>query len=84
MVVTVLPATLEIGVDAGAHRLAVDVDRAGAAQRHAAAELGAGQAQRVAQDPEQRHRGNGVHGLRLAVQSELNRSHSILSRWCRS
>ena len=33
---------------------AVDVDGAGAAQRHAAAELGAGHAQHVAQHPEER------------------------------
>ena len=54
MVVTVLPATLETAC-AGADGLAVDMHRACAAQRHAAAELGAGHAQRVAQNPQQRH-----------------------------
>ena len=53
--------------DAGADRLAVEVDGAGAAERHAAAELGAGHAQRVAQDPQQRHRRRDVHRLRFPV-----------------
>ena len=35
-------------------RLAVDVDGAGAAERHAAAVLGAGEVEVVAQDPQQR------------------------------
>src|SRR6266496_1143809 len=40
--------------DTRAHRLAVDVDRARAAQRHAAAEFRAGHPEHVAQHPEQR------------------------------
>jgi hypothetical protein len=40
--------------DAGADRLAVDVDRAGAALGDPAAEFRAGQAELVAQHPEQR------------------------------
>ena len=67
MVVTFLPATLGIGVTQERIGVAIDVDGAGAAQRHAAAELGAGHAQRVAQDPQQRHFGNRVDGLRFAV-----------------
>ena len=51
MVVTLLPATLEMGVHAGANRLAVQMDRTGAAQRHAAPELGAGHSKGVAQNP---------------------------------
>src|SRR3984893_14802201 len=39
--------------DAGAHRLTVNVDGAGAAQRHPATELGAGHAEQVAQHPKQ-------------------------------
>ena len=53
MVVTGLSPTALTGHLAGAHRLAVEMHRAGAAQRHAAAELGAGQAERVAQHPQQ-------------------------------
>ena len=41
---------------AGAYRFAVEMDRARAAQRDAAAELGAGQAEFVTQVPHQRHR----------------------------
>ena len=41
---------------AGAHGLAVDVHGAGAAGRHAAAELGAAQVEHVTQHPQQRHR----------------------------
>ncbi|MNR44492.1 hypothetical protein D3C85_1632430 [compost metagenome] len=39
--------------DAGAHRVAVHVHGAGTAQRHAAAELGTGHAEHVAQHPQQ-------------------------------
>ena len=42
------------GRDAGAHRGAVEMHRAGAAQRHAAAEFRAGHAEHVAQHPKQR------------------------------
>ena len=41
--------------EAGTHRLALEMDRAGAALGDAAAELGAGQAQDIAQDPQERH-----------------------------
>jgi hypothetical protein len=44
--------------------------RARAALRDAAAELGAGQADVVAQDPEQRRHGIGVDLVRLAVDVE--------------
>ncbi len=57
---------------ARAHRLAVEVHRAGAALRDAAAELGAGQADDVAQDPEQRHVLGGVEGMGLAVDVEID------------
>ncbi len=55
---------------AGTNRLAIEVDGAGAAQRHAAAELGAGHAEGVAQDPEQRHLRHDIDGLLFAVQSK--------------
>jgi len=45
------------GGDAGTDGLAILVDRTGAAERHAAAELGSGERQNVAQIPEQRHIG---------------------------
>ena len=44
MVTTFLPAARAHGRDARPDRLAVEVDGAGAAQGHAAAELGAGEA----------------------------------------
>ena len=43
--------TAETGVDAGAHRLPVDMDGAGAALRDAASVLGAGEAELVADHP---------------------------------
>ena len=42
------------GGDARAHRTAVEMDRAGSAHRHAAAELGAGHAEHIAQHPQER------------------------------
>ena len=55
MVVTARPLDLRDGQDARTVRLAVEVDGAGAALRHAAPVLGPGQAEQVAQDPEERH-----------------------------
>ena len=56
--------------DAGADGLAVQVHGAGAAQRRAAAELGAGHAQRVAQGPEDGGGGVGVDRVLAAVDVE--------------
>ena len=70
MVVTFLPATLEIGVMQERAGFAVDVHGAGAAQRHAAAELRAGHVEGVAEHPEQRHLRADVNGLGFAVQGE--------------
>src|SRR5256712_12954056 len=53
--------------DAGADRPAIEMHRAGSAQRRAAAELGAGQSDDVAQYPEQGHVRGYVHRVRLAV-----------------
>src|SRR5690242_8586636 len=64
--------------DAGPGRLAVDMDGAGATQRHAAAELGAGHPQVIAQNPQQGHLRNDVDGLRFSVQSKFNGSHTGL------
>jgi hypothetical protein len=58
MVVTFLPSAALIGVHARAHRRAVEMHRAGAAQGHAAAEFRARHLQLVAQIPEQGHRGD--------------------------
>ena len=77
MVVTFLPRDLRYGDLAGAHRLAVDVDGAGAAQAGAAAELGAGQFQVLAHHPEQRRVGLGFDARRLAVDRECCRSHTF-------
>ena len=68
MVMIFFPATDEAGVMQ--HRLSVHVDRTGAAQRHAAAELGAGHVEVVAQHPEQRRVavGVGLHALAIDVQ----------------
>jgi len=49
------------GRDARARRLTVDVHGTGAAQRHAAAELGAGELQMIADGPQERH-------LRIDIQ----------------
>ena len=54
MVVTFLPATSDSLDLAGAHRLAVDMDRARAAQAGAAAEFGAGELEVLAHHPKQR------------------------------
>src|SRR5258705_7028341 len=64
------------GRAARAHRLAVDVHGAGAAEGHPASELGAGQAESVAQDPEQRRGRVGVDTSRLAVDIESD--HALL------
>jgi hypothetical protein len=56
---------------ARAHRRAVQVDSAGAAQRLAAAELGAGHAERVTQGPEKRCAGIGIDVHVLGVDGKL-------------
>jgi hypothetical protein len=58
---------------AGAHRLRVDMDGAGAAQTRAATKFRAGHSQRVAQDPEERCVRLRVHIEVLAV--DLQRKH---------
>src|SRR6266851_461264 len=58
--------------DAGALRVSVNMHGAGAAERHAATELGAGEVQGIAEHPEQGHLGAYLHCLRLAVQHEAN------------
>src|SRR5260370_12568335 len=66
------PGSIVYGGDAGAGRLAVDLNRAGAAQRHAAAVFCAGEPQFVPQIPEQRHRRIAVERLLLAVDAQLD------------
>src|SRR5262249_32158482 len=55
---------------AGARGFPVDMNGAGAALRHAATILGAGQVEEVTHDPEQRRVGRGVEIDGLAVQVE--------------
>src|SRR5262249_10864522 len=55
---------------ARAHRHAIEVDRAGAAQAGAAAVLRAGQSDVVADDPQERRRRVGFDRHALAVQRE--------------
>ena len=56
--------------DAGADRVAVDVHGAGAAGRDAAAELGAGQLEMLAQHPQQRRVAVHSHLFALTVEDE--------------
>jgi hypothetical protein len=55
------------GGDAGTDGDAIHMHRAGAAQRHAAAEFGAGHAQHVAQYPEERRISVDIDVMHLAV-----------------
>src|ERR1700757_4244573 len=64
------------GGDAGTDRLAVLVDGAGSTEGHAAAELGAGEAEDVAEVPEEGHRGFAVEGTLNAVDLELDHGES--------
>src|ERR1700731_4461382 len=63
---------------AGAHRLTVEMNRAGAAQRDAATELRPGQAELVAQVPHERHRRVAVEAARLSIHTYAD--HAFL-RW---
>src|SRR5436309_7928238 len=63
------------GQYAGARRDAVQVDGAGAALGDAAAELGAGEPERVAQHPEERRVGGNVNRFALTVDGEADRGH---------
>src|SRR5215510_10403600 len=64
--------------DAGTRRLAADMHRAGAAQRHAAAEFRAGHAEHVAQHPEERGIAVDIDAVRAAVDFDSER-HGLLS-----
>ena len=66
------PADGADGRHAGTGRPAVPVHRAGAAQRHAAAELGAAEAERVAQHPQERRVGVHVDRGVAAVEVEFD------------
>src|ERR1051325_431225 len=63
------------GQDAGTGRDAVQMHRAGAALGDAAPELGAGESERIAQDPEQWSVGGDRDRPGLAVNHESNRGH---------
>jgi hypothetical protein len=60
---------------------AADLNRARAALGHAAAILGANEAEMVAQHPEQRHISVDIHGPLLAVDNQSN-SHRRISCTC--
>src|SRR4029077_5208350 len=66
--------------DTRTNGLAVEVDGAGTAQGHAASELGAGEAQRFAEDPEQRRVGGDVHRVVPTVDIEGNHA-CALPKW---
>src|SRR5260370_3670277 len=65
--------------DTGACRLAVDVPRASAAKRHAAAELRACHVQRVTQHPEERHLRININGRGFSIQRE-SCAHDLLRK----
>src|SRR5437660_1499132 len=58
-----------------AHSLPVQMHRTGAAQPHATAKLGAGESQRVAQDPQQRCFGSDLDLTWLSIDDEAYLSH---------
>ena len=72
MVVIFLPAAADTGVTQERLRRAVQVHGAGAALRDAAAELGAGEAEQVAQHPEQGHVGRRIHVALDAVDGQFH------------
>ena len=59
------------GRDAGAYRLAIEVHRASAAQRHPASEFCSSQCERFSQDPQQWRRGIDVHLDRFPIYEEF-------------
>src|SRR5438132_2028339 len=72
---------------ARAHRLAVNMDRACSALRHAASVLGSGQFQVFAQDPEQRSRRINIHIYATFIYAERNHWENLLWQklsWLRS
>ena len=77
MVVTCLPGDRRHRRDAGRARRAVDVDRAGAAERHPAAVLGAGQPERLPDRPEERHVRGHVELAGRAVHRERDHAASF-------
>ena len=70
MVVTLRARHFRNGNLAGAHGLAVDVHRAGAAQAGAAAEFGARELEVLAHHPEQWRVGLSLDARRLAIDCE--------------
>ena len=60
------------GSHATAHRFTVDVHSAGAAERHAAAELGPGEPELISDVPEQRHVGVAIELATYAVDFQGN------------
>src|SRR5215470_6986753 len=64
--------------DAGPDGEAVDVHGTGAAERHAAAELGAGHAEHVAHDPEERRVAVDIDAVRAAVDFDVE-GHGVFS-----
>ena len=69
---------LSIGVMQERVGHAIEMHRAGAAERHAAAELRAGHAQHVAQHPEQRRVAVDIDAVRAAVDFD-GEGHGVFS-----
>ncbi len=65
--------------DAGTHRLVVDHHRTGAALGDAAAIFGAGEADFIAQRPEQRHFRLGIQFVRLAINVQCDHGFYVTS-----
>src|ERR1700722_20172459 len=59
------------------HRLAVEMDRAGAAHAGAAAIFRAGELEMLPHHPEQRCLGTGIHTCRLIIDGEGDRHHAL-------
>src|SRR5690606_20111540 len=66
---------------ARADRGAIELDRARAAERHAAAELGAGEIEIVPEHPEERGVGRRVHRVAAAVDGESDCAHQRAPDW---
>src|SRR5438128_5137174 len=70
-----------------AHRLAINMDRAGSALSHTTAVLGPGQFQVLAQDPKQRSGGINIHIYATFIYAERNHWENLLWQklsWLRS
>jgi len=77
VVISEVPKIVDRG-DARAGRDAVDLDSAGAAERHPAAELRAGHSEHIAQYPEQRRVAIDIDGAIDTIDFDLERHGYLL------